>query len=538
MDPALCIEFSESGLNPTVAREAQNFSLSPPEAKIWRGIGVPFQFVNGWKSSNVEMEEVSKWVKSGCLISEVAENWIQAGLSSQLYEKWNQVTTNSEKVAKCELNAILPETLSLWSTSFWDTHPFDLTLSWMIEGLDPNLAYPWVRNSIPVSIGAKWARTSQSEIAIFNGKELDWAKNSIAPAQAVGWKRLGVSLADAVFAIAHSVNFEKFAEWNEYEFVPHQAFKRKIEWISLDLSIPQVVAWLDARVKTATEAKQIKGEGFTIETIDQYRRKQEQVMEIAAREARYERERNRLIKQQEAEQRRIRKQQDVALINALLQKSSSMWLQEIQDRANYLQLLLRKDIGKKHTFEYRDFLSISVEIDDEVITGTLEHRGSSTEVKFSARDFEPLSSVATPIKRLTLGLAISWFVDCTIVLTTMESSGQSIFRSSSAVSTSKQRNEVRYVPTPSFHHSEGLIKSGERIERVIHSVKGHIRELADGHSPSDEARERAPKYLRSKLKRNETYVRPHERGVEEKAINEYLIRLSKYSATANALGEL
>ena len=30
---------------------------------------------------------------------------------------------------------------------------------------------------------------------------------------------------------------------------------------------------------------------------------------------------------------------------------------------------------------------------------------------------------------------------------------------------------------------------------------------------SDEARERAPKYLRSKLKRNETYVRPHERGV-------------------------
>ena len=159
-------------------------------------------------------------------------------------------------------------------------------------------------------------------------------------------------------------------------------------------------------------------------------------------------------------------------------------------------------------------------------------------MKFSARDFEPLSIVKTPIKRLTLGLAISWFVDCTIVLTKRESSGQLIFRSSSAVGSSKQRNEVRYVPTPSFHESERLVKSGERIERVIHSVKGRIRELSYGHSPSDEARERAPKYLRSKLKSNETYVRPHERGVEEKAINEYLFRLSKYSATANALGEL
>jgi hypothetical protein len=62
--------------------------------------------------------------------------------------------------------------------------------------------------------------------------------------------------------------------------------------------------------------------------------------------------------------------------------------------------------------------------------------------------------------------------------------------------------------------------------------------LADGHSPSEEARKRAPGFIRSRLKANQTYVRPHDRGAEESAINEYQIRLSKYSATANALGEL
>ena len=537
MDPALCIEFSECGLNPTAAWEAQTFSLSPSEATIWRAMGVPFQFVNGWKSSSIEIDEVSKWVKTGCLISEVAESWIQAGLSSPLYEKWRQVTTNSEKVAKCELHSISPETLSLWSTNFWNSHPFELVLSWINEGIDPNIAYLWVRNNIPVSIGAKWARTSQSEILIFNGKEFDWARNGIDPTQSVGWKRLGVSLADATFANAHSVNYEIFIEWNEYIFVPHQSLRQKIVWISLGYSISQVNAWLNARVKNATEAMQIISEGFSIETIDQYRIKQSEINERKARETRFERERNRLLKQQEAERKRLKKELDDALLNALMDKSSSIWLQEIQDRANYLQPHLRKVLGTKHSFEYRDYLSISVEMNDEVITGTLDHQGSITEVKFSARDFEPLSIVKTPIKRLTLGLAISWFVDCTIVLTRKEFSGR-LFHSRAAVSSSKQSSEVRYVPTPSFHESESAVRNGDRIERVIHSVKAHIRTLGSGQTPSEEARGRAPIYMRAKLKYNETYVRPHERGVEEKSINDYIFRLSKYSATANALGEL
>jgi hypothetical protein len=226
------------------------------------------------------------------------------------------------------------------------------------------------------------------------------------------------------------------------------------------------------------------------------------------------------------------------LINELISSASPAWLQEIQDRANYVQPLLRKTLGTRNIFEYRDELSISVDFNGGVVTGLLIYRDMHTEVRFDSEDFEPLSVIKSPLKRLTLGLAISWFIDCTIVLRGTSTAHETIFHSRQVRGNSHRVNEVRYVPTPTFHQSERRVRDGERIERVIHSVRGHIRTLDSDHSPSDEARKRAPIYLRSKLKVNETYVRPHERGVEEKSINDYLIRLSKYSATANAFGEL
>ena len=203
-----------------------------------------------------------------------------------------------------------------------------------------------------------------------------------------------------------------------------------------------------------------------------------------------------------------------------------------------MQPSLRKTLGTRNIFEYRDDLSISVDVNGGVITGLLIYRDEKTEVKFDFEDFEPLTVVKSPLKRLTLGLAISWFIDCTIVLRGTSTARETIFHSREVKGKTHRVNDVRYVPTPTFHQSERRVRDGERIERVIHSVKGHIRTLDSDHSPSDEARKRAPIYLRSKLKVNETYVRPHERGIEEKSVNEYLIRLSRYSATANAFGEL
>ena len=68
-------------------------------------------------------------------------------------------------------------------------------------------------------------------------------------------------------------------------------------------------------------------------------------------------------------------------------------------------------------------------------------------------------------------------------------------------------------------------------------MAGHIRTLGYGMNPSGEARDRAPKYLRSQMKRNETFVRPHSRGEDEDR-KAYELRLSRYSACAHALVEL
>ena len=536
--PDQCIEYTRCGLDPVEASSAHDFDVSPLEANMWRTIGVPFRFVPGWKMSYMEMEEISNWIQCGCLEFDIAKQWIQSGLNWLLFDKWKLVTINADEVVLCESNAISVEMLALWSSGFWGSHPFDLRLSWMIEGVGPNPAYSWILRSIPASIGAIWAKTSQLELSIFDGKEFDWAISSFNPVQAIGWRKLGVPLSDAIFAVHHSVSFERFSEWKDFQFDPPQSNKRKIEWISLGVPIDEVATWLSSGVKTALEAKQIMSDGFTSETIAKYRNSQLKIKADLENKLKYEKEQKRLLKQQQVEQQRQQKQQQDALINALISSATPAWLQEIQDRANYVQPLLRKTLGTKNIFEYRDELSISVDFIGGVVTGLLIYRDVNTEVEFDPEDFEPLSVLKSPLKRLTLGLAISWFIDCTIVLRGISTASETIFQSRQEGGNSHRVNEIRYVPTQTFHQSERRVRDGERIERVIHSVKGHIRTLDSDHSPSDEARKRAPIYLRSKLKVNETYVRPHERGVEEKSVNDYLIRLSKYSATANAFGEL
>jgi len=52
----------------------------------------------------------------------------------------------------------------------------------------------------------------------------------------------------------------------------------------------------------------------------------------------------------------------------------------------------------------------------------------------------------------------------------------------------------------------------KRRAKREHEVVGHIRQLPDDHSPSQEARERAREELGVELSDNETYVRRHSRG--------------------------
>ena len=227
-------------------------------------------------------------------------------------------------------------------------------------------------------------------------------------------------------------------------------------------------------------------------------------------------------------------------INKNTQMASEEWLTEIIDRAEFLRKYLRKTVDNKCSLELADNVVLSVEMFSSTVTGLLESSRKLIEVKFDLDSLETIKPIESFEERLTFGLALSWFIDLSIVLKNVRI-GADIYTIKPldkwATNSNPTSIGVRYVPTPRFSSAQEAIRKGEGVKKVIHSVAGHIRTLSHGMKPSGEARDRAPKYLRSQMKRDETYVRPHIRG-EDESRSAYEIRLSKYSACAHALVEL
>ena len=216
------------------------------------------------------------------------------------------------------------------------------------------------------------------------------------------------------------------------------------------------------------------------------------------------------------------------------------WLTEIIDRAEFLKKYLRKTVDNKHSLELADDVVLSIELFNNIVTSLLESNKKLIEIRFDLNSLEIVNPINSFQERLTFGLALSWFIDLSIVLKSVRTNTD-IFTMKpldTRLTNSNSTNVgVRYVPTPRFRSAQEAIEKGKGVKKVIHSVAGHIRTLGSGMKPSGEARNRAPKYLQSQMKRNETFVRPHSRGEDEDR-KAYELRLSKFSACAHALVEL
>lgn len=227
-------------------------------------------------------------------------------------------------------------------------------------------------------------------------------------------------------------------------------------------------------------------------------------------------------------------------INQNAQLATEEWLTEIIDRANFVKKYLRKSVDSKIALELVADVVLSVELSKNIVTGHLESSKKLIEVKFDLDSLEATKPINDSHKRLTFGLALSWFIDLSIVLKSVRTSSD-IFMIKPLGIRSTNSNPtnvgVRYVPTPRFYSAQQAVRNQEGVKKVRHSVSGHIRTLGFGMKPSSDARDRAPKYLKSHMKRNETYVRSHSRGEDEDR-RKYELRLSKFSACAHALVEL
>lgn len=220
--------------------------------------------------------------------------------------------------------------------------------------------------------------------------------------------------------------------------------------------------------------------------------------------------------------------------------ASEEWLTEIIDRTEFVKKSLRKSIDKRFELELIADVVLSVGMFGNIVIGHLESSRLFIEVKYDLVSLETTKPITSSYERLALGLALSWFIDLSIVIKSVRTIND-IFTirpvGKGSTNSNKKNVGIRYVPTPRFHTAQRAIGSSRGVKKVLHSVSGHIRTLGYGKMPSDDARDRAPKYLRSHMTRNETYVRSHSRG-EDKDRREYELRLSKFSASAHALAEL
>ena len=98
------------------------------------------------------------------------------------------------------------------------------------------------------------------------------------------------------------------------------------------------------------------------------------------------------------------------------QLATEEWLTEIIDRAEFMRKYLRKGIDKKNALELVDNVVLSVELSGNIVTGHLESSRKLIEVKFDLDLLETMKPINSSQERLTFGLALSWFIDLSIVL--------------------------------------------------------------------------------------------------------------------------
>jgi tetratricopeptide (TPR) repeat protein len=131
------------------------------------------------------------------------------------------------------------------------------------------------------------------------------------------------------------------------------------------------------------------------------------------------------------------------------------------------------------------------------------------------------------------GVAINWFLDCSIALAShpkFRRLAPSEFSGVNALS-----NDANNWTTQSQFESdiEQILTGRLPAPPKAHRVSGHIRRLGEG-SPSDAARENAPPYIRRHMSPDETWVRGHNRGGDTTGV-QFLTRLQSYSSLADFL---
>lgn len=220
------------------------------------------------------------------------------------------------------------------------------------------------------------------------------------------------------------------------------------------------------------------------------------------------------------------------------QPPSGDWLDEILARAENLQPNL------KHVPNWpMQYLDESLEIilftSGDAIQAWVGKNKKGFVISLSPMTFEVKCLSYARDREFASGAALSWFLDSAVCLRhgSHQHYEKQLRMTNSASLQSHQKFRDVYVPRTTFRQSVQWTAVGTHRAPLAHRVKGHVRTLAYGQTPNPDSQKNAPAYVRRNLGPRDTFVRGHNRGLEEQVLK-LRVHLGKNSNLADALGRL
>jgi hypothetical protein len=469
----------------------------------WSAIGVSqAELILEWIEVGIQPRIARIWVEGGVTDPEIASAWanerftpvdslraislgflnarVVAGYSDNFFGGRRLKTI--EFIETCIHAGLSKETLDEWSSDGWNGTGVEILLEMLSR---PSEVMNWKKSIIPDSSWCYWVPISQGrvEVAIpwvegkFETTQLEELASALTfdPIEIRGWDKEGFGAKDFVSALRSGVRSP--SKWREtlirLENERHERTKVEEKWQSWMANATQTFLGDHvSHLRWKPFLQQLFNEGFS-----------------------------------------ITRNSNINL------DASGDWYDEVVGRVVLLKNLLRKE-PKWPTWYQSDDLRIGcVESSGRVLCWVGKGKKGRL-VMFNSETFEPVSDIKNEDDFLVYGLAMSWFLDSSLLLQRQ-------------IETISLVNGV-YMPNKNFAKYLRFQSSGRSVYIRACEIAGHLRLLPEWMSPSDSQRALAPKYLKSRMQSQHTYVRPHNRNgdVVQKQIKEHLER---YSATASSL---
>lgn len=465
----LILEWIEVGIQPRIAR-------------IWVEGGVTDPGVaSAWANEKFTPVDSLRAISVGFLNARVV-----AGYSDNFFSGRRLKTV--EFIETC-IHAGLPkETLDDWSSAGWNGAGVEILLEMLSR---PSEVMKWKKSIIPDTSWCYWVPIAQGrvEVAIpwvegkFEATQLAELANALkfVPTEIRGWDKEGFGAKDFVSALRSGVRSP--VEWREtlIRMENERQEKTKVEekwqsWMTTATQSLQVDQVSHLRWKPFLQ--QLFNEGFS-----------------------------------------VTRNSNINL------DASGDWYDEVAGRVVLLKNLLRKVPKWPTWYQSDDFKIGCFESSGRVLCWVGKGKRGRL-VMFDSDTFESDSDIKTDDDFLVYGLAMSWFLDSSLLLERQ-------------IETISLVNGV-YMPNKNFDKYLRFQSSDRSVYIRACEIAGHLRLLPDWMNPSDSQRALAPKYLKSRMESQHTYVRPHHRNgdVVQKQIKEHLERYSATASSLSLIGEI